>query len=129
MVVGSSSFFYVDGANKDTADMDDTGVLTISDLTFSNANGWEMTFTDSNFGGATLLSSNFSLTSGGDVAWSFTGNTLTVDWLGTDSEGLHSVSFQMAAAVPEPETYAMLLAGLGLLGFVARRRKQKLATA
>ena len=25
--------------------------------------------------------------------------------------------------IPEPETYAMLLAGLGLLGFVARRRK------
>jgi choice-of-anchor C domain-containing protein len=28
--------------------------------------------------------------------------------------------------VPEPETYAMMLAGLGLMGFVARRRKQKL---
>ena len=28
------------------------------------------------------------------------------------------------AAIPEPETYAMLLAGLGLLGFAARRRKQ-----
>ena len=27
------------------------------------------------------------------------------------------------AGVPEPETYAMLLAGLGLLGFIARRRK------
>ena len=26
-------------------------------------------------------------------------------------------------AVPEPKTYAMLLAGLGLMGFVARRRK------
>jgi len=25
--------------------------------------------------------------------------------------------------VPEPETYAMLLAGLGVLGFVARRRR------
>ncbi len=28
------------------------------------------------------------------------------------------------AAVPEPETYAMLIAGLGLVGFAARRRKQ-----
>ncbi|MES2115261.1 MAG: PEP-CTERM sorting domain-containing protein [Pseudomonadota bacterium] len=27
--------------------------------------------------------------------------------------------------VPEPETYAMLLAGLGVLGFMARRRKQQ----
>jgi hypothetical protein len=30
-------------------------------------------------------------------------------------------------SVPEPETYAMLLAGLGLMGFVARRRKQRAA--
>jgi hypothetical protein len=29
--------------------------------------------------------------------------------------------------VPEPETYAMMLAGLGLLGVAARRRKQKAA--
>ncbi len=28
--------------------------------------------------------------------------------------------------VPEPETYAMLLAGLGLLAFTARRRKQNI---
>jgi hypothetical protein len=30
----------------------------------------------------------------------------------------------VASAVPEPETYAMLLAGLGLAGFAARRRKE-----
>ena len=29
-------------------------------------------------------------------------------------------------AVPEPETYAMILAGLGMLGFIARRRKRDL---
>ena len=31
------------------------------------------------------------------------------------------------APVPEPDAYAMLLAGLGLLGAVARRRKQESA--
>ena len=34
-------------------------------------------------------------------------------------------TFTAAAPVPEPETYAMLLAGLVLLGFAARRRKLK----
>ena len=32
----------------------------------------------------------------------------------------------VAPTIPEPETYAMLLAGLGLLGLTARRRRQKL---
>lgn len=31
----------------------------------------------------------------------------------------------LTAPVPEPETYAMLLAGLGLMGAIARRRKSK----
>jgi hypothetical protein len=29
------------------------------------------------------------------------------------------------APVPEPETYALLLAGLGVMGFIARRRRQR----
>jgi len=33
------------------------------------------------------------------------------------------------APVPEPETYAMMLAGLGLIGVIARRRKQQQASA
>lgn len=31
------------------------------------------------------------------------------------------------APIPEPETYAMMLAGLGLIGFVAGRRRRKLS--
>jgi type VI secretion system Hcp family effector len=33
----------------------------------------------------------------------------------------------MVASVPEPETYAMMLAGLGLIGAIARRRTRKAA--
>ena len=34
------------------------------------------------------------------------------------------LSQTIAAPVPEPETYAMMLAGLSAMGFVARRRKK-----
>jgi len=40
---------------------------------------------------------------------------------GTITSG--AVNTLPSAPVPEPETYAMLLAGLGLIGFTARRRK------
>jgi hypothetical protein len=41
---------------------------------------------------------------------------------GTNSSAnVYVISF--AAPVPEPETYAMMLAGLGLMGFMVRRRK------
>ena len=47
---------------------------------------------------------------------SFTANGQTVD---------QTYSIQMVTApIPEPETYALMLAGLGLVGFMARRRKQ-----
>ena len=45
------------------------------------------------------------------------------------SEGTYSLtlSIDQTAPVPEPETYAMMLAGLGLLGIIGRRRKLKSA--
>jgi len=36
-----------------------------------------------------------------------------------------NINLSVAAAVPEPETYVMMLAGLGLIGAIARRRKAK----
>lgn len=47
---------------------------------------------------------------------------------GTDATRQYSVfydSVAVAAPIPEPETYAMLLVGLGLLGLHARRRNKK----
>ena len=70
------------------------------------------------------------------------GNTLHTLWVANDNDfipgtagtnnfyvftfsnsDLPGFTPQAIAAVPEPETYAMMLAGLGLVGFMARRRK------
>jgi hypothetical protein len=45
---------------------------------------------------------------------------------GTDVVGNMQITTGVAP-IPEPETYAMMLAGLGMLGFMARRRKLKAA--
>lgn len=52
--------------------------------------------------------------------------TLTIKMGSENTIGEHYTvdNIRFAAPVPEPETYAMLVAGLGLLGAVARRRKQ-----
>jgi len=44
-----------------------------------------------------------------------------------DGIGDNAAGFGVAAAIPEPETYSMMLAGLGLMGAIARRRKSKAA--
>ena len=38
-------------------------------------------------------------------------------------DGLHPDTSNWVSPAPEPETYAMFMAGLGLMGFMARRRK------
>jgi len=53
--------------------------------------------------------------------------TLSFHNRGGDNVGavLDNVNVSVAAAVPEPESYAMLLAGLGLMGVAARRRNKR----
>lgn len=52
---------------------------------------------------------------GGDYYFTVTGNAVG------SAGGTYGMS--LLAAVPEPETYGMMLGGLGLIGLIARRRK------
>lgn len=52
-------------------------------------------------------------------------HTATVSFIGPLGAAVTSESgvFPLTSPVPEPETYAMLLAGLGVLGFIGKRRR------
>jgi choice-of-anchor A domain-containing protein len=69
---------------------------------------------------ASVLAPNALITS---YSGHIEGVVIAKDWNG-DFE-MHPGTPPVLLAVPEPETYAMMLAGLGLMGFVARRRKQQ----
>ncbi len=77
--------------------------------------------------------------SGGSVLfWGLVSNTYTFTGItfGNTASGTDFFAFdnftvgslqQVKSPVPEPETYAMFLAGLGLMGYMARRRKENQA--
>lgn len=72
------------------------------------------------------------LADNGNVTLDGVGATISTGCGVAGDVGFGSGGFDQAggvAAIPEPETYAMLLAGLGILGFAARRRKLKAAAA
>jgi hypothetical protein len=58
----------------------------------------------------------------GQFALSHTGQDFYFKFGGGHADQFY-ISSLTVSAVPEPETYAMLLAGLGLFGFSLRRRK------
>ncbi|WP_229215397.1 choice-of-anchor E domain-containing protein [Duganella sp. CY15W] len=64
-----------------------------------------------------------ALVSGSSNSWGSLENGNQVNAIPTQIDTYAKVTYTYITAVPEPETYAMLLAGLGLVGVVARRRK------
>lgn len=99
--------------------------LDISGLSLYRAGGGTGTTMD------TLISSGTQVSKGAMDVWSLSSNNLSAgDYYLLVSGNVVSntaASFGgavMLAPVPEPETYGMMLAGLGVLGFLARRRKQ-----
>jgi hypothetical protein len=51
------------------------------------------------------------------------GTNITRVTFAANTDAFETDNHSYIMAVPEPETYAMLLAGMGLVGFAARRRK------
>ncbi len=99
-------------------------------LSFADGSSITGSFSSNQFSGYTRIEDardylNFN---GGDV---LDGESVTFNFAITDNSGNDPFYLLQTPnrvdAIPEPETYAMMLAGLGLLGFVARRRKQKAA--
>lgn len=81
-----------------------------------------------------LITNGTMLQSGAIDVWSITTNNLMagnyylqVSGNLVSDAGASFGGAVMLAPVPEPETYGMMLGGLGVLGFLARRRKAKQA--
>jgi hypothetical protein len=53
------------------------------------------------------------------------GGTFTFHSNGTSQDGTYTAVFDIAAAVPEPSTWAMMIFGFAGIGFMAYRRKAK----
>lgn len=122
VVVGAGTEFgFHDNSNLNTADFT-TNSLRLTDKVSSLAFDWTQVFTASTpgfFDGITLASTNFT-----GLTFSVAGDTLTVNWGGTKSPAELYADFRFGgAAVPEPATWAMLIAGFGLAGTALRRRR------
>jgi hypothetical protein len=117
-------------------EFDGVHALTGYQVSLDNNDSYAIQFSlDGNYWGLTGNQYDIYVGSGeGDVWWgmdTFAGTIPSVRAayariVALDGDGYHSVgelSFNSATPVPEPESYALMLAGLGLVGFAVRRQR------
>ncbi|MEY8878010.1 MAG: FxDxF family PEP-CTERM protein [Leptothrix sp. (in: b-proteobacteria)] len=120
----TGSKFTFSGAGTINAVFNFGGGLNISSISLSNAtidpSAWTYQAAHGT-GSWTLASTSIGA---GSHTFSFVTNGASISPSAGYAYGNYTVTpGQIAAPVPEPETYAMMLAGLGALGFLGRRRK------
>lgn len=100
-------------------------------ISFTDSKGLVTTLTGSQLVTGTIPPINADGNQGNQLyfnVWSSAGTTFKSVTFNSTSYAMETDNHSfILAAVPEPETYAMLLAGLGLVGFAARRRAKKAA--
>ena len=132
--LGSMSFdFTPDPTNQPVSTFLGSNVGGVTSVTSTNGTGLSG-LTDIDFGTAFGLGAGNRLSQNDWVSWNVSGlplgSSLTnmyVKVQGIGEEGYSAKYTPVATAVPEPGTYVMLLAGLILIGYSARHRKNDLA--
>lgn len=74
-------------------------------------------------GSAIVVSGNDVSGTEGNGTVQFKGTFTSISWTNPVFEDWYGFDVGVAGVVPEPETYALMLAGLAALGFMARRRR------
>jgi PEP-CTERM motif len=98
-----------------------SGSVVAINFTPYNIQGLTVTLQDSSFA---VIGSDASPATGFTFSNLASGNyALNVLGFADGSKGGFYSGGMIATTVPEPETYALLLAGLGIVGFVASRRR------
>lgn len=88
----------------------------------SDFNGFKVTDLTKNFSSIYQVDSATTMAGLTNANLSTAGNSFSVNWQGLSFNQDTQVVLNAVSAVPEPETYGMMLAGLGLMGFMVRRR-------
>jgi hypothetical protein len=138
--LGGDTPWYVNGGGYGYTAISLANNADLQNIQFSISSGWQQ----ESIAAYRLLQNGTVVATGIANVRSGFGGYGQPSWLGFSGAGFNEVDIQVhtsivsfvpdqyeaaaignisVAAVPEPETYAMLLAGLGLMGGIARRRK------
>ncbi len=101
----------------------------VAQFNFDHAFTIESGGANAEYGGAALSAVGNNLFGAeGNGTIQFTGTVTSISWTNPVFESWYgfTVGVPITAAIPEPETYALMLAGLGLLGLIASRRRKPL---
>jgi hypothetical protein len=103
----------------------------VSSISRTAATGLDITGLGLYSSGGTLLTSGTMASSGVQDIWTLSADSLAVGsyYLQVSGTMMSNTSGSFGGSVmlnpvPEPETYGMMLAGLGVVGMIARRRRQ-----